>query len=134
MKKILLYATLLAATILLFNACSPKESGGDDWETNLCSNGGEWVSTQTLAEVQHQIHDQFRADHTGTTWSETDNVKQAFKWELSGNRLTFIHYQEMTGEYGIPLDYTVTTLNEHSLVYKDEWGKTISCAKVRGVE
>ncbi len=128
MKKILLYAAVAAFAGLSFASCNPAEKEFN--KEFLYSGSGEWVSTQDFGNGNEEIHDKFKSDGTGSTWSVTDGtVPQPFEWELVGSRLTFIHIMETRAGGVIPKEYTVTTLTGTSLVYKDQWGNTISCTK-----
>ena len=128
MRRILFYAVTAAFAGLFFASCAPAEKEFN--KEFLYSGSGEWVSTQDFGDGNEEIHDKFNADGTGSTWSVTqDTYPQPFDWELVGRRLTFIHIMETRAGGVIPKDYTVTTLTETSLVYKDEWGNTISCTK-----
>lgn len=131
MKRVLFYVAIAATLGLGFASCGV---GGEEFnEAFLYSGSGEWISQQTTGGVVHTYHDVFRADGTGTNWSEIDNVEMKFKWELSGSRLTLTHWQEMLnngqGGWGFAQDYTVTTLTETKLVYESGL-KTISCTKL----
>ncbi|MDR2891268.1 MAG: hypothetical protein LBV18_06745 [Alistipes sp.] len=125
MKRILLYIAAAAMASLAVTSCG---LGGEDFnEEFLYSGGGEWVSTQDVGDGPQRIHDIFRADGSGTSAAEGD-IPQAFTWTLEGDRLSFEHIIGMGGT--VPKDYTVTTLTETSLVYRDNYGKTISCTKL----
>lgn len=126
MKKILRYLAAASLVGLFFVSCTLL---GKDFDASLLYSGsGEWVSNQTISGEQHEIHDKFLSNGTGSTWSVTDGAPpQPFTWELSGERLTFLHQMEMGGT--VPKDYTVVTLTETRLVYRDGYGVTITCTK-----
>ena len=67
----------------------------------------------------------------GTTWDEADDVAedeaQLFNWTLKGNTLKHEH----VGTFVIvPKLYTISALNNHSLIYQDEYGVTHYFSKV----
>lgn len=73
----------------------------------------------------------------GVTWDTADDVHedeaQAFKWDYDDddNTLTHIHWMEMTQEWTVPRVYTITELDEKSLVYEDKFGKVYSFIKTK---
>ena len=130
MKKILLYFAVLALATAAFVGCGPKNPEGEGFNAeHLWSGSGDWEFTWNSNEMLHH----FSSNGTGYEINRTESTpQQAFRWELAGNRLTITHIIEMGG--AVPLDYTVTTLTEYRLEYRDDRGRTISCSKVRGVE
>lgn len=67
----------------------------------------------------------------GTTWDEADDVTedeaQLFTWTLRGNTLKHEHIGTFVM---VPKLYTISALNNHSLIYQDEYGVTHHFSKV----
>ena len=78
----------------------------------------------------------YDSDGYGATWDTADDVMeeeaQRFRWELSfsNSSLTHIHIIEITGSESVPKVYTLTTLTETTLAYKDDFGNSYSFTKV----
>jgi hypothetical protein len=133
MKKILLSFALVALVALAFTACTPKETTAFD-PSHLYSGSGDWTFIKDSGQGDEELLNHFNSNGTGYERNLTQNTpEQSFRWELVGQRLTFIH--NVMGVDAIPRDYIVLTLNEYRLEYKDEFdGKIYSCSKERGVE
>ncbi len=72
----------------------------------------------------------------GKMWDEGDDVTETdvdqnflgngwFKWKLTGDELMEIHLMDNEGAE-IPKYYTITTLNETTLIYEDSFGNSIT--------
>jgi hypothetical protein len=74
----------------------------------------------------------YTSEGVGATWDTSDDVTeaegQAFTWTLIGDQLVQLHVLEMGSS--VPKTYTVTTLTETSLEYKDGFGVSYSFVKV----
>ena len=72
------------------------------------------------------VYERYNTDSTGTTWDTGDDVSeseaQEFTWSIDGNKLEQIHTIENGGV--VPKTYTLTTLSDTSLVYRDDFGAT----------
>ncbi len=113
----------VSAIILSMSSCSPEITTEFD-KTLLV---GKWQENNSLNfEV-------YKADGTGYTWDEADDVTeneaQPFTWTLEENILTHIHIMEMGAE--IPKVYTVTKLTATELSYEDDYGKVHTFSKVQ---
>ena len=90
---------------------------------------GKWVNGSEFYK--------YDTDSTGFYWDTIDDVHedeaQPFKWEYNkkDKSLTHIHWMEMTQEWTVPRVYTVVTLNDSCLVYKDKFGKSYSFTKIK---
>ena len=121
LKLILIAILTVSAIIVSMSSCSPDTSVEFD-KTLLY---GKWQETNSLNfEV-------YKADGTGYTWDEADDVTEAeaqpFTWTLEDGILTHIHIMEMGAE--IPKVYTVTKLTATELSYEDDFGKVHSLWK-----
>ena len=119
LKLIVLSIIAVATVVLTMSSCSSEV----DFDKELLI--GKWQSN-TLYEV-------YNADGTGLTWDTADDVTeaeaQAFTWELVGADLTQIHIMEMGGN--IPKVYEVKQLDDTTLSYKDDYGKTHNFTRVK---
>ena len=123
LKLISLAIIALTAIIVSMSSCSPDI----DVEFDKTLLYGKWQETNSLNfEV-------YKADGTGYTWDEADDVTEAeaqpFKWTLEGDDLTHIHIMEMGAS--IPKVYTVTKLTATELAYEDDFGKTHTFGKIQ---
>ena len=115
LKLILIAILAVSAIIVSMSSCSPDP----DVELDKTLLYGKWQETNSLNfEV-------YKADGTGHTWDEADDVTEAeaqpFTWTLEDGILTHIHIMEMGAE--IPKVYTVTKLTATELSYEDDFGK-----------
>ena len=107
---------------VLFTSCNEKKH----FEIDLII--GKWVSG-----TEYYRYDN---DGTGVTWDKADDVNeneaQAFKWEFDpeNNHLTLIHWMEMTQEWTIPKNYTLKSLDDKTLSYKDKYDSTYVFSRV----
>lgn len=117
---------LLPAVLFLMVACK-KEKENPSFDSNLLL--GKWVSGSEFYR--------YDSDSTGVYWDTADDVHeeeaQPFKWSYDDedNSLTHIHWMEMTQDWTVPRVYTVVTLNDSCLVYKDKSGKSYSFTKIK---
>ena len=126
MKKLVVIAASLASIVLiLFSSCETPVTFD---ETLLI---GQWNRPSTLTDGQDCYR--YNADYTGATW-DTGEVAgeeeaQPFTWSLEGAVLTQVHQGEM-GQV-VPKAYTLTTLNDSTLSYKDDYGVSATFIKVK---
>ncbi len=126
MKKLVVIAASLASIVLiLFSSCETPVTFD---ETLLI---GQWNRPSTLTDGQDCYR--YKADYTGATW-DTGEVAgeeeaQPFTWSLEGAVLTQLHQGEM-GQV-VPKVYTLTTLNDSTLSYKDDYGVSATFIKVK---
>ena len=126
MKKLVVIAASLASIVLiLFSSCETPVTFD---ETLLI---GKWTRPSTLSDGQDCYR--YKADYTGATW-DTGEVAgeeeaQPFTWTLEGAVLTQLHQGEM-GQV-VPKVYTLTTLNDSTLSYKDDYGVSATFIKVK---
>ena len=123
LKLFLISILAVFAIIVSMSSCSPD----NDVELDQTLLYGKWQETNSLNfEV-------YKADGTGYTWDEADDVTEAeaqpFTWTLEGNVLTHIHIMEMGAN--IPKVYTITKLTATELTYEDDYGKTHTFDKIQ---
>ena len=127
MKKLVVISASLASIVLiLFSSCELPTTSFD--ETLLI---GKWTRPSTLSEGQDCYR--YKADYTGATW-DTGEVAgeeeaQPFTWSLEGATLTQVHQGQMGQK--VPKVYTLTTLNDSTLSYKDDYGVSFTFIKVK---
>ena len=126
MKKLVVIAASLASIVLiLFSSCETPVTFD---ETLLI---GKWTRPSTLSDGQDCYR--YNADYTGAAW-DTGEVAgeeeaQPFTWALEGAGLTQVHQGEM-GQV-VPKAYTLTTLNDSTLSYKDDYGVSFTFIKAK---
>ena len=131
MKRFLFGITTLCLVAATMSSCIWFGGNDPKFEEDLLigkwqndNNPGEyWVySTETDSTGNYQY---------GHTWDENDDVYETdltdygngwFKWKLEKTDLTHIHLME-NGGAEVPKVYTVTTLTETSLIYKEDLTK-----------
>ena len=127
MKKLCLIAACVScAVVLLFSSCDFPQISFD--ENYLI---GKWTRPSTLSDGQDCYR--YNADYTGATW-DTGEVAgeeeaQPFTWSLEGATLTQIHQGEMGQK--VPKVYTLKTLNDSTLSYRDDYGVSFTFIKVK---
>ena len=127
MKKLVVIAASLASIVLvLLSSCETPVTFD---ETLLI---GKWTRPSTLNDDGQDCY-RYNADYTGATW-DTGEVAgeeeaQPFTWSLEGAVLTQVHQGEM-GQV-VPKVYTLTTLNDSTLSYKDDYGVSATFIKVK---
>ena len=125
MKK-LLNVFLGFALALAFSACNgvdPNNNGFD--KAKLI---GKWQEGSVFEHYYDTVFERVLATGdtvraNGVTWDEADDITeeegQLFNWTLTGSTLK----QEHIGTFIIvPKLYTITTLDDHELVYDDDYG------------
>ena len=126
MKKLVVIAASLASIVLiLFSSCETPVTFD---ETLLI---GKWTRPSMSSDGQDCYR--YNADYTGAAW-DTGEVAgeeeaQPFTWSLEGAVLTQVHQGEM-GQV-VPKAYTLTTLNDSTLSYKDDYGVSATFIKVK---
>ena len=125
MKKLLnLFLVLtLAAGFCSCDGVIPGESGFD--ESMLV---GKWQEGTVFEHYYDTVFERVLATGdtvraNGVTWDEADDITeeegQLFNWTLTGSTLKHEHI----GTFVIvPKLYTITTLDDHELVYDDDYG------------
>lgn len=107
--KLLLGVVVLAA----MTGCGPSLPSVNYDETLLY---GEWQ--------EGTVHDVYKNDGTGYTWDTADDLSEAeaspFTWSLNSDQLLVTH--TLWNGTIVPKTYTITTLNERTLSYKDSYG------------
>ena len=127
MKKLVVIAASLASIVLiLFSSCELPTTSFD--ETLLI---GKWTRPSTLSEGQDCYR--YKADYTGAAWDTGElageEEAQTFTWSLEGAVLTQVHQGKMGQK--VPKVYTLTTLNDSTLSYKDDYGVSFTFIKVK---
>ncbi len=101
---------------------------------------GDWAASSMIegAADSCRLIYHFEADKSGYTYDEGDTsweqfVSQGddngkFTWELEGDKLTTIDLMAIS-EAVAPNVFTITTLTETTLVWKDARGRTITFTK-----
>ncbi len=128
MKKLVVIAASLASIVLiLFSSCETPITFD---ETLLI---GQWNRPSTLTDGQDCYR--YNADYTGATWDTGDDVSEAegqpFTWSVESATMTHIHIMEMGEKTPIPKTYTLLTLNDSTLSYKDDYGVSFTFIKVK---
>ena len=126
MKKLVVIAASLASIVLiLFSSCETPVTFD---ETLLI---GKWTRPSTLSDGQDCYR--YNADYTCAAWDTgevaVEEEAQPFTWSLEGAVLTQVHQGEM-GQV-VPKVYTLTTLNDSTLSYKDDYGVSATFIKVK---
>ena len=126
MKKLVVIAASLASIVLiLFSSCETPVTFD---ETLLI---GKWTRPSTLSDGQDCYR--YNADYTGAAWDTGElageEKAQPFTWSLEGAVLTQVHQGQM-GQV-VPKAYTLTTLNDSTLSYKDDYGVSATFIKVK---
>ena len=123
LKLFLISILAVFAIIVSMSSCSPD----NDVELDQTLLYGKWQETNSLNfEV-------YKADGTGYTWDEADDVTEAeadpFTWTLEKSILTNIIITEMGGN--IQKKYTITKLTTTELSYVDDFSKTHTFSKIQ---
>lgn len=120
MKRLLVNLSLVLVVVFT-TSCEVDEVDEVYFDTSLII--GKWNSG-TLFE-------RYDLDNTGATWDTADDVTeeeaQPFTWVIEIDQLEQIHIIENGGV--TPKVYTVTTLNESTLVYEDDFGNVKTFSK-----
>lgn len=129
MKKITRNIAVFILTTLIFGACIDPVY----FDPNLLI--GKWSRPSPFATSENPGDEFFIYDEdgSGVTWDTADDVTeleaQTFTWTLNGSQLTQIHTIEMGGT--VTKIYTLTSLTETTLTYKDDFGKVFSYSKTQ---
>lgn len=121
MKKFYFIWTVAIITVIIaFCSCSPTEPNFD--KALLV---GKWQSG-TLFE-------KYLSGGSGSTWDTADDVTEAeaqkFTWTLEKSTLTQLHIMEVGGT--VPKTYTITTLTDSTMTYRDDYGTSPKFVKVK---
>ena len=125
MKKLLFLTACLASFVIIsFSSCELPASFNEDfligkWERPSSNNGLECY--------------RYDANYNGVTWDTGEDVSEAegqpFTWSVESATMTHIHIMAMGGK--IPKTYTLLTLNDSTLSYKDDYGVSFTFIKVK---
>lgn len=118
MKKLLFLTACLASFVIIsFSSCELPASFNEDFLI------GKWERPSSNNGLQCYRYD---ANYNGVTWDTGEDVSEAeaqpFTWSLEGAILTQVHQGEM-GQV-VPKVYTLTTLNDSTLSYRNEYGSS----------
>ena len=120
-KLLLISILTVSAIIFSMSSCAPDP----EVELDQTLLYGKWQ------ENNSRNFEVYKADGTGYTWDEADDVTEAeaqpFTWTLEESILTHIHIMEMGAN--IPKVYTVTKLTATELAYEDDFGKVHTLCK-----
>ena len=125
MKKLVVIAASLASIVLiLFSSCETPVTFD---ETLLI---GKWERPSSNNGLECYRYD---ANYNGVTWDTGEDVSEAegqpFTWSVESATMTHIHIMENGGK--IPKTYTLLTLNDFTLSYRDEYGVSATFIKVK---
>ncbi len=126
MKKLFLFSAL-SSLLFIATSCGIGEKE-PAFDGNLII--GKWVGTFDGMDDYWR----YDADGTGANWvpqqDVTEEEGQRFEWEFDEeeSRLTQVHIMDMGGR--VPKVYTMTTLNDNLMVYKDQYGNSHSFRRV----
>ncbi|MBP7965332.1 MAG: hypothetical protein KAZ12_01670 [Paludibacteraceae bacterium] len=125
MKKLVFLTACLASFVIIsFSSCELPASFNEDfligkWERPSSNNGFECY--------------RYDANYNGVTWDTGEDVSEAegqpFTWSVENSTMTHIHIMEMGGK--IPKTYTLLTLNDSILSYRDEYGSSFTFIKTK---
>ncbi|MDD3479093.1 MAG: hypothetical protein PHI42_01720 [Paludibacteraceae bacterium] len=124
MKKLVVIAASLASIVLiLFSSCETPVT----FDETLLIGKWERPSNNGLECYRYD------ANYNGVTWDTGEDVSEAegqpFTWSVESATMTHIHIMEMGGK--IPKTYTLLTLNDSTLSYKDVFGVSFTFIKVK---
>ncbi|HQB68812.1 MAG TPA: hypothetical protein PKY37_01675 [Paludibacteraceae bacterium] len=125
MKKLVVIAASLASIVLiLFSSCETPVTFD---ETLLI---GKWERPSSNNGLECYRYD---ANYNGVTWDTGEDVSEAegqpFTWSVESATMTHIHIMKMGPV--VPKVYTLTTLNDSTLSYKDDYGVSFTFIKVK---
>ena len=127
MKKIVyLIVFLTSFVIILFSSCElPTTSFNEDFLI------GKWERPSIKTDGKDCYR--YDANYAGVAWDTGDDVSEAeaqpFSWSVEGATLTQIHEGEM-GQ-AVPKVYTLLTLNDSTLRYRDDYGNSSTFIKIK---
>ena len=124
MKKLLFLTACLASFVIIsFSSCELPASFNEDFLI------GKWERPSNNGLECYR----YDADYTGATWDTGEDVSEAegqpFTWSVESATMTHIHIMEMGGK--IPKTYTLLTLNDSTLSYRDEYGISFTFIKTK---
>ena len=128
MKKKIVGLSLGIVVVFAFTACD----FGKSFDSALLI--GKWSRISPYATAETQGKEFYRYDHggTGATWDTAEDVSeyeaQTFSWTLEKEFLTLVHDMKIS-ESKVTKSYTVTVLDDNTLTYKDDWGKSFTFKK-----
>ena len=124
MKKLLFLTACLASFVIIsFSSCELPASFNEDFLI------GKWERPSNNGLECYR----YDANYNGVTWDTGEDVSEAegqpFTWSVESATMTHIHIMEMGGK--IPKTYTLLTLNDSTLSYKDDFGVSFTFIKVK---
>lgn len=89
---------------------------------------GKWQEGST------QVYWRYLADSTGVTWDEGEDITEeesnlTFNWTVRGDVLTHV-FSGSQGNQAVPKVYTITSIDESHMEWKDDYGMTKSLNKL----
>ncbi len=125
MKKLLFLTACLASFVIIsFSSCELPASFNEDFLI------GKWERPSSINGLECYRYD---ANYNGVTWDTGDDVSEAegqpFTWSVESATMTHIHIMKMGGK--IPKTYTLLTLNDSTLSYRDEYGNSFTFIKTK---
>ena len=125
MKKLLFLTACLASFVIIsFSSCELPASFNEDFLI------GKWERPSSINGLECYRYD---ANYNGVTWDTGDDVSEAegqpFTWSVESATMTHIHIMETGGK--IPKTYTLLTLNDSTLSYRDEYGSSFTFIKTK---
>lgn len=124
MKKLLFLTACLASFVIIsFSSCELPASFNEDFLI------GKWERPSNNGLECYR----YDANYNGVTWDTGEDVSEAegqpFTWSVESATMTHIHIMEMGGK--IPKTYTLLTLNDSTLSYRDEYGSSFTFIKTK---
>lgn len=89
---------------------------------------GKWQEGST------QVFWRYNADNSGVTWDEGEDISEeesnlTYQWTVRGDVLTHV-FSGAQGNQAVPKVYTITSIDENQMEWKDDYGMTKSLTKV----
>lgn len=124
MKKLLFLTACLASFVIIsFSSCELPASFNEDFLI------GKWERPSNNGLECYR----YDANYNGVTWDTGEDVSEAegqpFTWSVESATMTHIHIMQMGGK--IPKTYTLLTLNDSTLSYRDEYGNSFTFIKTK---
>lgn len=124
MKKLLFLTACLASFVIIsFSSCELPASFNEDFLI------GKWERPSNNGLECYR----YDANYNGVTWDTGEDVSEAegqpFTWSVESATMTHIHIMKMGGK--IPKTYTLLTLNDSTLSYRDEYGSSFTFIKTK---
>ncbi|MCL2131499.1 MAG: hypothetical protein FWH36_03450 [Lentimicrobiaceae bacterium] len=129
MKKRIVSLSLGVVAAFVFAACGTDKS----FDTDLLI--GKWSRTSPYATAGNPGDEFYKYNRggTGATWDTAEDVEeeeaQTFTWTLDKDLLTHLHAMETDPSKTVPKTYTITVLDDKTLTYKDDFGKSFTFKK-----